>query len=164
MNEPASVPIGGRVASLHLHPAEPGAALRTVDEMVLVAGKGIQGEPRYFGRTSRRTGQPSRRQVSLIEREQIGEHAAVLGLQAIPPGAVRANIETAGINLVALVGRQIQIGEAILLLSELRTPCQKMDALCAGLRQLMENDRQGVIAEVLRGGNIRVGDPIYSYR
>src|SRR5256885_7561570 len=51
-------------------------------------------EPRYFGRVSRNSGKPSRRQLSLIEREQIAEHAAPLGLETIAPGAVRANIET----------------------------------------------------------------------
>ena len=91
----------GRVVSLHLHPAKPGMPLNPVDFVDVVAGKGIDGEPRYFGRISQATGQPSRRQVSLIEREQIVEHAASLGLEIIPPGAVRANIETLGIDLIA---------------------------------------------------------------
>ena len=50
--------------------------------------------------------QPIRRQISLIEREQIAEHAAALGLQSIPAGGVRSNIETFGINLIAVVGRE----------------------------------------------------------
>jgi MOSC domain-containing protein YiiM len=130
----------GRVASLHLHPAERGGPLLTVDEIEIIERKGISGETRYFGRISRRTGQPSRRQVSLIEREQIAEHAVTLGLQSIAPGAVRANIETLGINLVALVGKQIQIGEAVLFLYEPRIPCDQMDLICAGLHDLMKGD------------------------
>jgi MOSC domain-containing protein YiiM len=35
-----------------------------------------------------------------------------------------------------------------------------MDAVCAGLRALMENQRQGVLAEVIRSGRICVNDPI----
>lgn len=150
----------GRVASLHLHPTEPGRPLRNVEAIEAIQGKGILGEPRYFERISRRTGQPSRRQISLIEREQIASHATVLGLESIPPGAVRANIETRGINLITLVGRQVQIGEAVLLLYEPRTPCEKMDAICRGLRDLMKNSRQGVLAEVVRSGRIRTGDAI----
>src|SRR6185295_7528256 len=103
----------GKVASLHLHPKEPGALLQAVEEIELVEAKGILGEPRYFGRTSRETGQPSRRQLTLIEREQISEHAAILGLRSIPPGAVRANIETVGINLIELIGCEVEIGEAV---------------------------------------------------
>ena len=96
----------------------------------------------------------------MIEREQIAEHAATLGLQSIPPGAVRANIETTGINLIPLIGQQIQIGDAVLFLYEARKPCQQMDAICAGLRALMETDRQGVMAEVVRTGRIRCQDPV----
>jgi MOSC domain-containing protein YiiM len=149
-----------RVASLHLHPIESGQPLSSVEEIEIVAGKGIRDEPRYFGKLSRHTGKPSRRQVSLMEREQISEHAATLGLQTIAPGAVRANIETLGINLVDLIGRQVQIGDAILFFYEPRKPCQQMDDLCQGLRALMENNRQGVMAEAVRSGRIRVGDRI----
>jgi len=150
----------GRVVSLHLHPAKPGAPLKPVDFVDVVAGKGIEGEPRYFGRSRQATGQPGRRQVSLIEREQIAEHSAALGLEIIPPGAVRANIETLGIDLIAWVGQQIEIGGAVLFLAEPRTPCEKMDAICQGLRERMQNNRQGVMAQVVKSGRIRVNDPI----
>ncbi len=144
----------GRVVSLHLHPVEATTPLQAVDEINVVAGKGILGEPRYFGKISRRTGEPSRRHISLIEREQIAEHAATLGLEAIPPGAVRANIETEGIDLIQHLGKRIKIGEAILLLYEARLPCGQMDAICTGLRALMENNRQGAMAEVMESGTI----------
>jgi MOSC domain-containing protein YiiM len=149
-----------RVVSLHLHPVEPGTQLQMIPEINVVAGKGILGEPRYFGKLSRKTGKPSRRQVSLIEREQIAEHAATLGLESIPPGVVRANVETEGIDLIQHLGKQIQIGDALLFLYEGRTPCGQMDAICAGLRGLMENNRQGVMAEIVRSGTIRQGDLI----
>jgi MOSC domain-containing protein YiiM len=160
MNTDRSPAPSGRLASLHLHPEEPGAPLRSVSEIEVVAAMGIRGEPRYFGRKSRETGEPSRRQVSLIEREQISEHAAALGLAKILPGAVRANIETTGINLVALTGQEIVLGEAVLLVNAPRDPCAKMDAICQGLRELMMNQRQGVLAVVVRSGKIRVGDSI----
>ena len=159
MTTPAPINPNARVASLHLHPAEPGARLTTVESSEVVVGKGILGEPRYFGRLSR-DGQPSRRQVSLMETEQIAGHAQALGLQSIPPGAVRANIETSDINLVALVGQHIQIGEAVLFIDAPRDPCAKMDAICQGLRDLMMDNRQGVLAQVLRSGRIKIGDRI----
>src|SRR5438552_701198 len=99
-----------RVASLHLHPQQPGAPLQTVQEIEVVESKGILGEPRYFGRLSREDGQPNSRQITLIEREQIAEHATALGLEAIAAGAVRSNIETLGLDLIALIGREIEIG------------------------------------------------------
>ena len=148
----------GRVASLHLHPKKGGAPLRPVESIEVVAEKGIVGNGRYFGRIKKETGAPSRRQVSLIEREQIAEHASALG--PIAPGAVRSNIETAGIELVALVGRKVRIGTAELLVYEARQPCPKMDAVIDGLRERMKNDHQGVMAQVTQSGAIRVGDPI----
>ena len=156
---PSPAPLG-HVVSLHLHPPESGAPLQAVESVELVASKGIAGDTRYFGRLSRDTGQPTRRQVTLIEREQIAEHAVALGLTSIAPGAVRSNIETSGINLIALLGRQIEIGEAVLRLYAPRDPCAKMDAISQGLRERMMNQRQGVLAEVLRSGTIRAGDRI----
>ena len=150
----------GRVASLHLHPGEPGKPLQNVEAIQVIEAKGILGEPRYFGRVSRTSGGPSLRQVTIMEREQIAEHAAALGVEAIPPGAVRSNIETRDVNLVDLIGQEIEIGEAVLLLYAPRDPCEKMDAICQGLRELMLNNRQGVLAQVVRSGKIRVGDVI----
>ncbi len=149
-----------QVASLHLHPDQPGTALSQVEIIQVVEGQGIQGDVRYFGRLSQSTGKVTRRQVSLIEREQIAEHATALGLNGIAPGRVRANIETTGIDLVPLVGKEIEIGEAVLFLYEPRDPCAKMDAICQGLRERMMPQKQGVMAEVRRSGRIGVGDSI----
>jgi MOSC domain-containing protein YiiM len=160
MTAPASASAPAHVASLHLHPAEPGTPLQPVEAVNLVEAKGIEGDLRHFGRLSGDTGQPSRRQVSLIERELITGHAAALGMTSIPPGAVRSNIETTGIEWVPLLGREVQIGDAILFLTVHRDPCAKMDAICQGLRARMLDRRQGVLAEVRRSGRIRVGDSI----
>jgi MOSC domain-containing protein YiiM len=160
MNQTNNTAPVGRVASLHLHPAGPGTPLQSVTEVELVEAKGIREDARYFGRISQQTGKPARRQVTLMEREQIAEHAAALGLSSIAPGAVRSNVETFDINLVSLVGKEVAIGEAVLFLYAPRDPCEKMDAICKGLRELMLNNRQGVLAEVRRSGKVQVGDPI----
>jgi MOSC domain-containing protein YiiM len=158
----AAIPAGtlGRVASLHLHPQTPGSGLHEVEEVEAVEGMGLSGDHRYFGRKSKETGLPTRRQVSLIEREQVAEHAQALGIGEIAPGLVRSNIETEGVRWVQLVGNRVQVGEAVLHIAVPRDPCAKMDAVCQGLRARMMNDQQGVLAEVLRSGKIRVGDAI----
>ena len=143
----------GIVTSLHLHPAEAGEPLTEVDTIELVEAQGIRDNPRYFERDTKR-------QVSLIEREQLAEHANALGQAPLPPGAARANVETGGVDLVALTGQQVRIGEAVLLFYEARTPCHRMEALAAGLRERMENGRQGMLAQVVESGTIRVGDSI----
>ena len=131
-----------------------------VEIIELVQDKGIRDDARYFGRAGKSPEEPFRRQVSLIEREQIAEHAANLGLSSIPPGAVRSNIETTGLDLVSLVGREVEVGEAVLFLYAPRDPCAKMDAICQGLRERMTHGKQGVMAQVRRSGKVRVGDLI----
>lgn len=149
----------GRVVSLHVHPERGGEGMRALDEFELAAGKGIVQDTRYFARKSR-AGGPSKRQMTLIEREQIAEHAAVLALPSIAPGAVRSNVETEGIELVPLAGKRVRIGTAELLIGPPRDPCEKMDRIAPGLRKMMDNGKQGVLAQVLKSGKVRVGDEI----
>ena len=149
----------GRVASLHLHPEKAGDPFSPVSAIRVVASKGIEGNPRYFGRISQ-NGQPGKRQVTLIERGQIEEHARALGCPAFLPGIVRSNIETEGLNLIDLIGQNIRIGSAVLYFYEARVPCAKMDMICNGLRDLMQNSKQGVLAQVISSGSIAVGDSI----
>lgn len=150
-----------QVVSIHLHPACSGPPLQAVHTVEAVAGKGLRGDFRFFARNQPGQAIPSRRQVTLIERETIAAYAAALGLSSgLRAGAVRANIETLGILLVSLVGRRVRVGEAILLIYEARKPCAKMDQVHPGLRRLMEDGCQGVLAEVEVGGEISVGDPI----
>ena len=143
----------GRVASLHLHPVASGGPFSEVSSVELVPGQGIRGNPRYFNRGSRR-------QVTLIEREIIAEHAAVLDADLFAPGAVRSNVETEGVSLMQWLDCEVQVGEALLLFYAPRTPCHKMDQLLPGLRARMENGRQGVLAQVLQGGRVQTGDSI----
>lgn len=131
-------------------------------ELDFVAGQGIVQDKRYFGRKSR-NGDPTRRQVTLIAREQIAEHAAVLGLEAIASGLVRANIETEGIDLVPLCGRTVRIGAAVLLIGKPRDPCHKMDLIAPGLKNLMAAGKQGVLAQVITSGKVRLQDEIFVF-
>ncbi len=149
----------GCIASLHVH-GTCGDPMRAFAELELVAGKGIVQDGRYFGRKSR-NGEPTKRQVTLIEREQIAEHCAVLGLSSIPPGVVRSNIETEGINLAGLEGHHLRAGTAVLLIGKPRDPCAKMDQIAPGLRELMDHGKQGVLATVVVSGTVRVGDGIF---
>ncbi len=147
----------GRVASLHVHGPRGGDPLVPVPVLELVANKGVAGDPRYFDRGSRR-------QVTLIGREQIAEHATALGLPPIAPGVVLSNIETEGIDLREFIGWEARVGTAVLYFYAPRTPCSKMDTICAGLRALMDDSRQGVLAQVVTSGRVVAGDPVQPLR
>ena len=131
-----------------------------VDSITIETNAGIVGNTRYWQRQSRSTGKPTHRQVSLIEREQITEHANALGLPSIEAGLVRSNIETEGIDLVTLVCRKIRVGEATLYVTSPRDPCHKMDKVTPGLRERMMDNKQGVLARVVQSGAIKIGDAI----
>ena len=149
----------GSVASLHIHAAVSGEPLISVASVEAVEQMGLREDTRYFGRRAA-DGGPSARQVTLMEREQMAKHATALGVECFPPAAVRANLETFGLDLVSLIGQSLQVGEAVLYLVKPRDPCEKMDRVRPGLRALMANHRQGVVAQVVRSGRIRVGDGI----
>ena len=75
----------GRVASLHLHPEQPGVAMNSVEMIEVVLQKGIVGNGRYFGRIRRISGEPGKRQVTLIEREQIAAMQPISGCPESTP-------------------------------------------------------------------------------
>ena len=145
----------GVVASMHLHPVISGDPFLPANELTLIAEKGIKdnGEGRMYDNGSRR-------QVSLIGREQLLEHAKSLACPIFSPGDARSNIETEGISLIEWIGYNARIGEAELYLYAPRTPCRKMVAIVNGLRDQMADGNQGVMAEVTRSGTIFVGDAI----
>lgn len=162
MNEIGVPPLdslSGRVVSLHLHPENAGGPMHSASTITLESGKGIVENSRYFAKRSR-DGSVQRRQVSLIEREVLEEHASALLVPSFPAGAVRSNIETSGFDLAAHVQCTVQIGTVILFFYAHRDPCSKMEAVAPGLMKRMLNGRQGVLAQVVQGGLIRVGDTI----
>jgi MOSC domain-containing protein YiiM len=48
----------------------------------------------------------------------------------------------------------------VLLFYEPRLPCDQMDRLIPGMRLRMCDKRQGVIAEVVKSGRIKIGDEL----
>ena len=111
----------------------------------LVEGLGIEGDHHARPRSSR--------QVLLMAEE----NCDAFGLA---PGEVRENIVTRGIDLQALpAGTRLDIGSALLEITKDCEPCAFIDHLRPGLRERMVR-RRGMLARVLRGGEIRVGDAI----
>ena len=154
---PQTPDLAGRVNSLFVHGTRAGGPLVPVDFLELIAGKGVLGDPRYFDRGSRR-------QVSLIAREEIAAHADALGLGELAPGVVRSNIETTGVDLGGLLGWEVRVGTAVLYFYAPRTPCAKMDAICKGLRERMGDGRQGVLAQIVTTGRVQPGDTLTPLR
>lgn len=100
------------------------------------------------------------RQVTLLDVGQWQEVLAELGLE-LPWYTRRANLLISGIDLPATVGWRLQIGACRFAIGGETTPCQRMDELHPGLRQLLSPGlRGGVWGKVLQGGPLRVGDSV----
>jgi len=100
------------------------------------------------------------RQVTLLDVRQWQEVLAELGLD-LPWHTRRANLLIAGIDLPAAVGWRLQIGACRFAIGGETTPCQRMDELHPGLRQILSPQmRGGVWGKVLQGGTLRVGDSV----
>ena len=100
------------------------------------------------------------RQVTLLDIGQWQEVLAELGIE-LPWYTRRANLLIAGIDLPAAVGWRLQIGACRFAIGGETTPCQRMDELHPGLRQILSpHMRGGVWGKVLQGGPLRVGDSV----
>jgi MOSC domain-containing protein YiiM len=99
------------------------------------------------------------RQVSLLGEESIAR-MRTKGLE-LAPGDFAENLTVRGLQLASLpVGTRLQIGREIVLeITQIGKECHHG---CA-IRQLVGDcvmPREGVFARVLKGGQVRVGDPI----
>ena len=116
----------------------------------LVPGQGLAGNANQGGR----------RQVVLISEEGWAEALASLG-DRVEPSARRANLMVSGVELEATRGRVLRVGPCRLRIWSECTPCERMDEARPGLRSaLRPNWRAGACAEVLEGGEIRIGDAV----
>jgi MOSC domain-containing protein YiiM len=113
---------------------------------------GLLGD-RYDGKTGRR-------HVSLIAQEDLAAIASFLGREALPPALLRRNLLTEGINLQALKARRLAVGEAVLEITDECHPCSRMEEVLGPGGYNAVRGRGGLTARVVRGGEIRLGDPI----
>lgn len=146
----------------------------TVDEIVLVAGWGIEGDAhagttvQHRSRVARDPSQPNLRQVHLIHAELFDEVAAA-GYE-VAPGQMGENVTTRGVDLLGLpTDTLLYLGdEACVRVTGLRNPCQQVNDFEPGLlREVLGRAEDGsverkggVMAVVVAGGPIRPGDPI----
>lgn len=99
------------------------------------------------------------RQVSLLAEESIDKMRAV-GL-VVGPGDFAENITTRGLLVADLpVGTKLQVGKSVLMrVTQVGKECHTR---CAIYRRVGDcvMPREGIFAEVLKGGNISAGDKI----
>ena len=109
-----------------------------------IAGEGLEGCAHA---------NPPRREVLFVSKE----HLDGLGLE---PGEIRENITVEGADVQTWpVGSHVRAGAALFEITMVCDPCHQMDELRDGLRAQLE-DRRGMLARVVSGGEVAVGDPV----
>ncbi len=130
--------------------AEKGQRKKNVGEGRLIKNEGLEGDA-HAGF--------AHRQVSLLAEESIAKMTAK-GLE-VGPGDFAENLTTKGLDLANLpVGTRLQTGsEAVLRVTQIGKECHDR---CAIYHQAGDcvMPREGIFAEVLGGGTVRVGDRI----
>jgi len=130
---------------------EKGTKKKPVNQGILREGFGLLGDAHADS--------ASHRQVSLLATESV-EKMRALGLE-LDPGDFAENLTTEGIDLVSLApGTRISIGdEAVLEITQIGKECHTG---CDIFQQVGEciMPREGVFARVIRGGTIKVDDPV----
>ncbi len=138
----------GRVVALSVSDRK-GIPKSNVPAVRLVEDFGIEGDA-HAGKWHR--------QVSLLALESVRKMQAKGA--PVGPGAFAENITTEHVDLLSLrIGDRITVGEAELEITQLGKECH---ARCAIFEQVGDcvMPREGIFARVIRGGEVRVGDPV----
>jgi MOSC domain-containing protein YiiM len=148
----------GKVISIHISP-EASQPMQSLGQVNAAAGKGLEGD-RYFRATGTYSNKPDpARQLTLIELESIEALEREHGIHMLP-GNTRRNLVTRDVALNHLVGKEFNVGEALLRGIRLCEPCTHLESLTQeGVMSGLVH-RGGLRAEILSGGLIKVGDDI----
>jgi MOSC domain-containing protein YiiM len=148
----------GNVVSIHIAPRT-SAPTQTVDEVIAVPGKGLEGD-RYYSEQGRFSNKPGvDRQVTLIESEAIEALQREGGI-FLRPGDARRNLVRRGVPLNHLVDKSFKVGEVTLRGIRLCEPCEHLASLTETKVLPALIHRGGLRAEILSGGSIRIGDEV----
>jgi MOSC domain-containing protein YiiM len=132
------------VSALFTSPGRGSAASMPHDRVQAIAGSGFEGCAHA---------NPPKREVLFVSKQ----HLDALGLE---PGAIRENLTISGVDVHEWpVGQQVRVGQALFEITMVCDPCHKMDALRDGLRAELE-DKRGMLARVVEGGDVAVGDAV----
>jgi MOSC domain len=150
---PAAPTAAGTVETVAVagNAAQPARLLHTVRA---VAGQGLEGDRHVAGTGTFPSGMPGSA-LTLIEAEVCESFDPPL-----EPSVHRRNIVTRGIDLNALVGHEFTVGEVLCRGMRLCEPCTVVQRYAGRpvLRALVH--RGGLRADILRDGQIRVGDAV----
>ncbi|WP_400190476.1 MOSC domain-containing protein [Hymenobacter sp. B81] len=103
-----------------------------------------------------------KRQVTLVQHEHLTAVAGFLGLaEPVHPGRLRRNLVVSGLNLLALKNRRVRLGDEVILeITGECHPCSRMEEELGPGGYNALRGHGGLTARIIRGGTLRVGDPV----
>jgi MOSC domain-containing protein YiiM len=138
----------GRIDWIGLRPAR--LAEITPVTQVTVGLDGVQGDH----------ARPGKRAITLVQAEHLPVIAALSGLPSLAPEVLRRNLVVSRLNLSALRGKTLRVGEAVVRITGPCAPCSRMEkALGPGGYTAMRG-HGGWCAEVVTPGTIKCGDVV----
>ena len=134
-----------RIVSIQLCPGHR-EAMRLVPSANVIEGLGIEGD--------KHAAAASKRQVLLADKE-------ALDAVGVLPGTIKENVTVEGVDVMRLpAGSRVRLGRGVVLeITAICEPCFRMDEIRDGLKQELEG-RRGMVARVVQGGTINIGDTI----
>jgi MOSC domain-containing protein YiiM len=139
----------GKVIAVNIS-SKKGTRKKNVGSSCLLVGLGLQDDAHAA---------PGNRQVSLLAQESIDKMTR-LGLK-VGPGDFAENLTTQGLDLLALpLGTRFRVGEGTLLeVTQIGKVCHTRCAIYYQAGDCVM-PKEGIFAQVLEGGEIKVGDEI----
>ncbi len=146
--------MSGRVEGIFVSPTATELP-RSVERAEAVAGRGLEGD-RYFEGIGTFSGHAvsTGRDLTLVEADAL-ERAGIDG------AAARRSVVVSGLDLGGLVGKRFRVGELECYGQRLCEPCDHLEKL-AGPGILRPLAHTGLRADIVVGGELRVGDAVYA--
>lgn len=138
----------GRIDWIGLRPVRL-EGMAAVDSAMLQAG-GLDGDH----------ARPGKRAVTLIQAEHLPVIAALAGLPIVAPETLRRNLVVSGLNLLALRGKRLWLGQALVEITTPCAPCSRMEAALGPGGYNAMRGHGGWCATVITPGLIALGDSV----
>jgi len=134
--------------------------METHDHIEAIASTGLSGDRYATGQGFYSGVKEWDAHVSLIASEPFNQLKAQHGV-LLDPRALRRNLLTRGVDLASLIGRKFRIGRAIFQGRKEWPPCAHIVKFSGRVEIFKYLAKQcGIGADVLEGGEIKVGDRI----
>jgi MOSC domain-containing protein YiiM len=144
----------GIIKAIYISPVA-GGKMQEQQQIMALKGLGLEGDRYASAQGSFNKAKPGIRQVTLV-------NAIFFPGSGFEFADSRRNLFVEGIELMWLIGREFKIGDALFNGVKYCDPCLRPSKLAGKGSSFKETffDRGGLIAEVIEGGLIKVGDKI----